>query len=432
MFVSDADATITTQRRTPEGLLIATARLQREGPYEYDAAELGVGEKGTRVTVNRTRESLLHPETAQSLTTSPVTGAHPRGGEDVRSRTIHPDNYRDHSAGWIVGTPRMGDDGYMYGEIVVADRDAIGRIEAGDRELSVGYDIQVRPAPPGSGTQYESVGPIRANHVALVNRGTGRAGPGARVLDQKGGFVMDAATVQTLQAMIDAGVTKAVSGLNGTGQNVPGLADALKTALAPMAKQMEDLQAEQAKQSKAQQDEADKKEREEAANKLAATVQAVERTRFAVVQDAMPFFPPEQRATLLSSQMDTKQILVAALKDRLPGAENYSEDFLRGTLATLAQQQAAGPGTPGFNQFRPAGFYVQDQNPNPGAPGYGGVPVQTTPAQLVPANPANPGGTLIDTRPPNQYTQADVEAARNAMIHGVETGTRVPQVVSRV
>lgn len=84
-----------------------------------------------------------------------------------------------------IGTNVCYDGGYIQGDLVVWDAEAIRAIEAGEiQELSCGYAYDLDPTPGDfEGTAYDGVmRNIRPEHVALVE--AGRAGSEVRVADE--------------------------------------------------------------------------------------------------------------------------------------------------------------------------------------------------------------------------------------------------------
>ena len=109
----------TSRRRTPEGLLIATATLTQAGTVEYDPQELGVPGT-TPIKLERTLDTMRHSDTLSSAASAPVTLLHPE------RREVTPDNYRSEVIGHIFGTPTVSPSGALEAEILIGDADASG------------------------------------------------------------------------------------------------------------------------------------------------------------------------------------------------------------------------------------------------------------------------------------------------------------------
>ena len=338
-----------TRKATPEGLLRAGAVLTRAGPIDYTRSELGLAGDGL-ITVHRTIESLRHPETLDSLRGAPVTLGHPPKG-------VTPDNWKDEVVGAVAGEPSF-DSNTIVGDLLIGDREALKQLDEGVREISIGYDFHL-------GRDGSTVGPIRVNHVALVERG--RAGSSVRVLDSLEGD--DMPEMLTKKDVEDAfstaldGFFKKMDGQIGTADMgkmrhdmsaalgdamkpfmdtlaaVKDTADGLKTA-EDARKEAEDRAAAEAKA------EADLKTVKDA-------IRAEERARYEIMLDAMPLIPEDKRAGLDTA--DPKAVLVAAVGDSVPNAKDASIDYLRGVVSMKrkAMEDAGNLGGGGQNDLPP-------------------------------------------------------------------------------
>ena len=323
-------AATSTRVPTPEGMIRAGAILTRGGPIDYLRSEIGMDGKGP-VTVNRTMETLGHPETLASLRGTPITLGHPDGG-------VTPDNFKSVVVGAIAGEPRIAGDAIL-GDVFLGDKEALAELDSGVKELSIGYDFALDD-------NYATIGPLRINHVALVPRG--RAGSGVRVLDHKRGTDM---TIQEVTAAFDAAIAKVLTALKGTdtppdtGAIVTMVKDAMKPALDALTSTQKALD-DAAQKTAADKAKADAKT---AVDALVKQTRDEERARFATLADAMPFVPPENHDALKTA--DEKTILVAALKSTLPLADKMSVDALRGALAVLKAKGTEDTLPPGIAPF---------------------------------------------------------------------------------
>lgn len=163
--------------QTPEGFVLwEGVRLARTGPMLYAPHEMPECEPGDNnmVVVERDAEVLFAPETILSFSGKPVTNEHP-------PEPVTPANFKAHAVGTVLN-PRRGDGveaDYLVGDLLITDQGAIADIDAGKREVSAGYDVEVEPIKPGLARQTKNVG----NHVALVKRG--RAGPACAIQDKE-------------------------------------------------------------------------------------------------------------------------------------------------------------------------------------------------------------------------------------------------------
>ena len=344
-FYSDVQFLIqdrTTRERTPEGMLRASAVITRTGPFSYDSAELGLGSPGKEIIVERTADTLRHPDTLNSLRAAPMTIGHPE-------ENVGPDTWRRETVGSVAGEPYLDSEGFLRADVLAGDRAAINAIENGTVQLSVGYTFDIQPIdnPTAGGATYRTTGPLVVNHVALVERG--RAGPEARILDE--GRTMDQATINAIGDAVKSAVRELIPaqdrGNGGTNaldadklaeRITGGLATALKPTMDAVAK-LTDAQAKAEDDRKAK----------EAADAFEASIVTRERGRFDVLRDAAHFIPAEELSQLSSAPV--KDILVKALTSTLPNAAQMDEAFLRGALSMAVAQKGTGgaPGVPNPN-----------------------------------------------------------------------------------
>lgn len=153
--------------RTPEGYIRVEAIIARSGIQEYQ------GDNG------EIRKELRHPDDVfsqaalDSLTMLPVSNLHP-------SEMVDPENVKRIQCGFTGENVRV-DGKFIKIPLVVNDADAIADVEAGRRELSVGYTVDLieeQGAYDGQPYTHRQTN-IRGNHVALVDRA--RAGREARI-----------------------------------------------------------------------------------------------------------------------------------------------------------------------------------------------------------------------------------------------------------
>ena len=373
-------ATDSQREKTPEGMVRSKAVLTRAGPITYRRSELNMDGDGT-YTVHRTIESLRHPDTIASLRGAPITLDHPPDG-------VTPDNYKDRVVGSVAGEPGF-ESNTIVGDVLIGDREALRRLDDGIDELSIGYDFVLGE---GGATK----GPIRVNHVAIVEKG--RAGGSVRVLDswpendlespQQSDTVADVdgnpssggaaagphsssdpgrhpwekdtmtnLTKADVQEIVDAAIDEGMKrwAKKGSGEESgDSMRDMMGDILAPVTDAMQQMSdaavsltdAEQARQKdeferKRVQDAADAKKRAtDAAEKLVADTRTEERARYAVMIDAQPLLPEADQKRI--HQMEMRDILVAAVGDAVPDAENQSIEFLRGAVNMIKHQKSQG------------------------------------------------------------------------------------------
>ncbi|WP_238888653.1 DUF2213 domain-containing protein [Achromobacter insuavis] len=152
--------------RTDEGYLVDTPVLTRTGVFEYrDGA-------GRVRREYRPPEEVFNADSLASLRGKPITDGHPG--------KVNAQNVRQHMIGTALSAGRQ-DGQNMVGDIQIFDT---GPVDAGNKELSLGYELELDETPGVSpqGEPYDIVQRhIRYNHLAVVKRG--RAGNARLNLD---------------------------------------------------------------------------------------------------------------------------------------------------------------------------------------------------------------------------------------------------------
>lgn len=162
-------------RRTGDGYLVADARVARTGIQIYLGREVGRPEM-EQVRVFRPEAEVFSNDALASFAHRPVTNDHP--AEAVGAR-----NWKQHSVG-MTGGDIARDGEFVRVPMTVMDQAAIDAVEAGKRELSMGYacDLDFTPGTTPAGEAYDAIQKnIRGNHLAIVD--AGRAGPQCRIGD---------------------------------------------------------------------------------------------------------------------------------------------------------------------------------------------------------------------------------------------------------
>ncbi len=333
---------MTTRRVSEHGILRAGAILTRAGELRYGPSEVGLEghpqiDTDGLITVHRTIESLSHPETIASLRGAPLTRDHPPGG-------LNPENWSDWHIGSVASEPRVAGDA-IVADVLIGDGEALRALDAGERELSIGYKQTVDKET------LRTVGPLIVNHVALVVRG--RAGSSVRVMDHLPKKGASAAMDRTeIQALVGQSVKDALAAVKEEEQATDSLIERLsrvfEKALAPIsdaiAKLAGDEPADPANPAPAlpapadpnpapapvDADQAAKDAAEKAAAELTEAVRQEERARFAVLSDAAPLLTDSQWQELADAEV--KDVLVAACQGFVEDPANQSVDYLRGAL----------------------------------------------------------------------------------------------------
>ncbi|WP_375568758.1 DUF2213 domain-containing protein [Ahrensia marina] len=170
-------------RISRDGYLLAEAACARTGCQVYLGKELGAEagfEDENAITVYRPEEAVFNQDSLATYAGKPVTIGHP--SEDVTA-----ENWKDHAVG-EVADEIVRDGQTVRVAFMVRDAAAIKAVEAGTREISMGYstNIEKREGVAPDGTPYQAVqtGPITINHLALVDRA--RGGSELRIGDSAG------------------------------------------------------------------------------------------------------------------------------------------------------------------------------------------------------------------------------------------------------
>jgi uncharacterized protein len=161
-------APIVGTRMTADGYLVATVRCARTGCQDYLAAEVGLADDGI-VRVYRPEAAVFDKASMATFAHKPVTVGHP-------NEPVTADNWRRYAVG-DVGEEVARDGDFIRVSLTLMDADAIKAVRDGLREISMGYTtpIEMKDGTAPDGTAYQAVqtGPIRINHLALVDRARG-------------------------------------------------------------------------------------------------------------------------------------------------------------------------------------------------------------------------------------------------------------------
>lgn len=166
---SDAAAPVEF-RKTADGYLVGTVKCARTGIQVYTRKELGLQGDGV-VNVYRPPEVVFSKDSLATFAGKPVTLGHP-------SVPVTADNWKDLAVG-AIGEDIARDGETVRVPIALMDAAAIGLVEQGLREISMGYSTPVTMedgvTPDGIPYQAKQTGPIRINHLAIVSQARGGA-----------------------------------------------------------------------------------------------------------------------------------------------------------------------------------------------------------------------------------------------------------------
>jgi hypothetical protein len=169
------DVSLSGVRMTHDGYMVADVKCARSGIQQYAGWELGKPAMDV-VNVFRPEAAVFSKDSLQTFPGKPVTDNHP--DEAVTSH-----NWKDYAVGSI-GEDVLRDGEHIRVPIVLMDQGIIDKVKNGQREISMGYDMELRwetgQAPDG--TEYHAVmDNLRMNHLAVVK--TARAGHECRIGD---------------------------------------------------------------------------------------------------------------------------------------------------------------------------------------------------------------------------------------------------------
>ncbi len=186
---------LSERKITPEGFLVAPAKLSRAGNVQaYSAGELGLTDKGMArdkiVRLYRPRDEVAHPDALKSFDNQTVTMGHPPDG-------VNAANWKGVACGDCRGVGMDGD--YMTGVLTIRDADAVRDVIDGTRQMSCGYDfdLDMTPGMTPDGQAHDGImRNLRGNHHAIVD--AARGGPGCRVADRQPNKETQMATVRMM------------------------------------------------------------------------------------------------------------------------------------------------------------------------------------------------------------------------------------------
>lgn len=161
-------ASIAGTRITSDGYMVADVLCARTGCQDYLGSEMGLMDNDV-VTVFRPENAVFNKDSMATFVGKPVTIGHP-------SEQVTADNWKELAVGDI-GEEIARDGEAIRVSIKLMDAAAIKLVQDGLREISMGYTtpIEMRDGTAPDGTAYQAVqtGPIKINHLALVDQARG-------------------------------------------------------------------------------------------------------------------------------------------------------------------------------------------------------------------------------------------------------------------
>lgn len=149
--------------RTADGYVTFQARVARGGNVQtYHGSELGIMDRDT-IRIYRPDAEVFKKGAIKTYAGVPATMGHPKDG-------VNADNWKDLAIG-EVGDEILRDGEFVRVPMTLRDAAAIAAVDAGTRELSMGYTAELTfedgTSPKGEG--YDAVmSGFRMNHVAIV------------------------------------------------------------------------------------------------------------------------------------------------------------------------------------------------------------------------------------------------------------------------
>ena len=168
--------------QTPEGyLLCLDVPVARLGVQEYLAEEAPdvTPDKDGIVLAQRLAEDVFAEETIASFVGKSITLEHPEG-EDGSVDFVDPENWQELTRG-VVLMPRRGEEDeadLLLADLLITEPQAIRAVQEGMRQVSCGYDADLKEIKPGLARQVNIIG----NHIALVPHG--RCGARCSIRDE--------------------------------------------------------------------------------------------------------------------------------------------------------------------------------------------------------------------------------------------------------
>lgn len=160
-------------KKTPQGYLMLEGIISRSGIQEYLDVELGVGNSGNVISLNRPIEEVTDVISISSFIGMPITDEHPAEGQ------VNPNNFKALSRGVVVDAESTPSN-QVKASMTIYDADLINKIEQGKRELSAGYTAELEFSEDGKSAIQRK---IRGNHVAFVD--AARCGKECSIFDSK-------------------------------------------------------------------------------------------------------------------------------------------------------------------------------------------------------------------------------------------------------
>lgn len=185
VFVDKFAFTPSARTITPEGYMIAPARIARPGIQYYRGSDLKQASTypsdkfndDSVVTVYRPPSEVFRQEVVDSFKNVAVTDDHPPA-------LLCAKTHRQYARGTVLSDVSY-DNEYINATLKITDSELVEKIQRGKVEVSAGYDVWVvfeEGVAEDGVTKYDAViKGIEGNHVAIVDKG--RAGSAVKLAD---------------------------------------------------------------------------------------------------------------------------------------------------------------------------------------------------------------------------------------------------------
>lgn len=178
-------AMLAPPRKTRDGFLVLEGFAARSGVQSYMRAD------GSIVREYRPPEEVHGAEALASYVGLPVTDDHP-------PTFVTTANAREHSRGAVLRADAIPEHGLNKVQVAIHDAELIRQLDAGKRQLSLGYyiDLDETPGVTAGGERYDRIQRgLDNNHLAVVHHA--RAGERAQLrLDAAGDLLLGTTTTQ--------------------------------------------------------------------------------------------------------------------------------------------------------------------------------------------------------------------------------------------
>lgn len=324
--------TIAGTRIREDGYLVVDARVARAGNVQrYLGSEVGKPEL-PYVDVFRPEAEVFSQDTMASFAHRPVTDDHP-------TEAVTKDNWKKLARGQTDGEIKR-DGEFLRVPLMVADGEAIQKVQDGKRELSAGYtcDLKWEKGTSPSGQTFDAIQTnIRANHVAIVARG--RAGKDCRIGDAdhwgSAPIVVDKETKMNLRTVLVDGLSvettdQGAQAIDKLQKDNAKLAQQLADSASASQKAMEEKDKELAKKDAALDDAKAKVLDQVAVDKLVADRVVLEGVASKITPDIKP-------AGLSDADL-RRAVVKAKLGDAIPADKLANDTYVLARFDILADE----------------------------------------------------------------------------------------------